>query len=394
MGIVVNHQKTSGTPPLDRTPIANLIWPESGPTLGEALSHYQNRADQLNRMYDLNMQLGEKPDLASMIESFSLWLMPKVKELDRVRNSNNQLERRYHLHRQLGEKLDLASMLETFSTWLRPHLDHELVAYRHFSRNRQYIACSCHGPHRQRLIDAAEYILDHTPEVGEEGALDHKGHDGFWYRVTQLSHDEDRLLLIRRGAPSNRSSDLDDLVAEMSEELHGPIERALTYEELYDQARRDTLTGLVNRRVFDERLNQEIANAQRYGHPLALAYLDLDHFKAINDRLGHADGDDALKAVSKALLKMIRGSDLLARTGGDEFALILPNTVEDMGFLLMKRLCKVVKALNIQAPGADKLGVSIGLACWQPGLSVDEWLKSADDALYRAKAAGRSTVCI
>lgn len=322
-----------------------------------------------------------------------------LEELDHYRKRTEQLTRVYRLHRQVGEKLDLASMIEAFSTWLMPHLDHELVAFHSHDGKRKHISCSCHGPHRQKLIQAAEELLNRGLEEVRSKEGDGNRHgvikqmDLYFSLLPMEEAKTGKLLLIHRdGAPQQR--DLSMFVHELVNELQGPLERALSYEELYDQARRDTLTGLVNRRVFEERLHQELVNAERYGHPLALACLDLDHFKAVNDIMGHAEGDSALRRVSTQLIDMVRDSDLLARVGGDEFALILPNTCLDHGLVLMERLCDAVKDLNIKAPGAKRLGVSIGLAVWEPKMKREDWMQRADEALYRAKAAGRSQVSL
>ncbi|ABK45713.1 diguanylate cyclase [Magnetococcus marinus MC-1] len=313
-----------------------------------------------------------------------------VEELNRYRLQSEQLERVYELHRRLGEKPDLASMMEAFSAWLKSYFPHELVAYRHGGRRRSYISCSCHGPQRQSLVDAASQLLTAESVASTLGHLDLLD---MRYRFLLLNPEPaaERLLLI-----FDQQSDVDGyeaMVTLVARELRGPLDRVLAYEDLYDQARRDALTGLVNRRVLDERLEQEVANAVRYGHPLCLAYLDLDHFKAVNDVLGHAEGDVALRQVSLALSGMIRDSDCLARVGGDEFAMILPHTDLERGRKFMERLCTTVRSLNIQAPGHPVLGVSIGISQWHSGLAMDHWLEVTDAALYKAKAGGRCRVC-
>ncbi|MEO5378567.1 MAG: GGDEF domain-containing protein [Magnetococcus sp. DMHC-6] len=312
-----------------------------------------------------------------------------ILELDRYRRKSEELAKIYELHRQLGEQLDLASMIEALSAWLMPYFKHSLLAYSHPTRNRIHISCSCHGPLRTKLITAAYTLFETNSNLPKSGFLEEIE---LYYDLPRLNNDWGSLLILHD--QPNHLSNCQELSIIFLEELHGPLERALAYEDLYDQARRDALTGLVNRRVFQERLTQEIANSQRYGNPLALAGLDLDHFKEINDHLGHAEGDQTLLRVSQILAKMIRDSDLLARIGGDEFALILPNTDLDNGKTLMNRLCQAVRALNIQVPGFPPLGVSIGLTLYQPGLSQERWLEQVDQALYRAKAEGRSRVSI
>ncbi|MBF0424928.1 MAG: GGDEF domain-containing protein [Magnetococcales bacterium] len=313
-----------------------------------------------------------------------------IEELDWYRRRSEHLARIYDLHKRLSGKLDLASMVDAFSVWLMPHMRHELVAYRNVSRNREHMVCSVHGPRRQELLDFAQRFLSERPVVGCGSCSERQD---LRYCFVDLNPDGvmEGVLTLHRASPETELV-LAPFLGEVAAELRGPLERALAYEDLYDQARRDHLTGLVNRRVFTERLEQELSKAQRYGSPLALAGLDLDHFKAINDRMGHGEGDIALRQVARALSGMIRDTDLLARVGGDEFSLILPNTDQANAFHLLERLCQSVADLGIQAPGARKLGVSIGLACWEHGESIDDFMNRVDAALYRAKAAGRSQV--
>ena len=126
--------------------------------------------------------------------------------------------------------------------------------------------------------------------------------------------------------------------------------------------------ALPNRLVFKERIDCIIERANRYNHPLTLAALDLDHFKEVNDTMGHLMGDEVLQQVTAALKKQIRLSDLLVRMGGDEFLLILPDTDMTAARNLGERLCRSWKSLDINA-GQAKLSVSIGLCQWQPEMS-------------------------
>ncbi|MBF0627462.1 MAG: GGDEF domain-containing protein [Magnetococcales bacterium] len=311
-----------------------------------------------------------------------------VEEIEEYRKETERLGRIYELHRQLGTTLDLDSMIEAFSRWLVPVMPHNLVAYRRFGR-RLHTACSCHGPDRQVLQEMAQGLMAHPLNEKRSGELPTVGR---FYHLWPLDPEHDDCLLVIHPCPELSTAPFLHLEEEVLDELRGPLERAMAYEDLYDQARRDALTGLVNRRVFEERATMEMANANRHGQPLVLACLDLDHFKAINDRLGHGEGDAVLRTVSQTFARIVRDSDLLARIGGDEFAMILPNTPLDKAGLLMERLCKAVRALDIHAPDSAPLGVSVGLTQWQPHETLPSWWERADAALYRAKANGRSRV--
>ena len=162
----------------------------------------------------------------------------------------------------------------------------------------------------------------------------------------------------------------------------------------------DGLTGLCNRRGFDERLITEWQRAQRSGQWLALALIDVDHFKHYNDHHGHQAGDDCLRAIAGALVEAAwRPADLVARYGGEEFAAILPETPLDGTQAVAERLEAQVRqmALPHGAPAAAPfVTVSLGVAVarGREGLSIAELLAIADRELYRAKAAGRARVCI
>jgi diguanylate cyclase (GGDEF)-like protein len=155
----------------------------------------------------------------------------------------------------------------------------------------------------------------------------------------------------------------------------------------------DSLTGLVNRQAFDERLEIELARARRTGRPMTLIIADIDHFKDINDRSGHAVGDAALRIVGETALRASRPADTVARIGGDEFAAILPDTDPEGAFLFAERLREAIRAS--QEMDNAPLTMSLGIAESEAdGLTPDILCRSADRALYEAKELGRNqTVC-
>ena len=167
--------------------------------------------------------------------------------------------------------------------------------------------------------------------------------------------------------------------------------------ELEILANTDPLTGILNRRAFLSRAEEERARAQRYGRPMSLAMIDIDHFKAVNDSYGHAAGDQALRHVAGIISSALRQSDLFGRLGGEEFALLLPETDEPATVVMAQRLRRGVarSEIEIGAPHSKpvRVSVSIGVA----GLhgqeeTLDELLQKADQALYCAKRTGRNKV--
>jgi diguanylate cyclase (GGDEF)-like protein len=159
----------------------------------------------------------------------------------------------------------------------------------------------------------------------------------------------------------------------------------------------DGLTGLANRRMFDECLSQEWRRTERDGSPLSLLMIDIDHFKALNDVAGHQAGDDCLRLVAAAVSsEALRPGDLAARYGGEEFGAILPNTSLDGATVVASRILAAVAALAIPHPAAEIGGfvtVSIGAAGRSAAQASPALLVSAADAaLYRAKRGGRNRV--
>jgi diguanylate cyclase (GGDEF)-like protein len=167
-------------------------------------------------------------------------------------------------------------------------------------------------------------------------------------------------------------------------------------EALAGLARRDALTGLPNRRAFDEALAREVARAARAGAPLAVVALDVDHFKRVNDGHGHAAGDAALRAVAARALAALRTGDLLARVGGEEFAALLPGAALADAREVAERVRLAVAAAPIDAAGAPgaalALTVSLGCATLGPGEAGAALVARADARLYDAKHRGRNRV--
>lgn len=164
-------------------------------------------------------------------------------------------------------------------------------------------------------------------------------------------------------------------------------------EEQRQKALIDPLTGLPNRAAWSERLEHEVAQWQQHGNSLLLAMLDLDHFKRINDNYGHMAGDRVLKLIASVLRRRLRGGDFIARFGGEEFVLLVPDTPLAAGAKLAEALRAAIEVCPFHFKGEPvTVTVSIGMTAFKPGERSDLVLKRADQALYRAKNAGRNRV--
>jgi diguanylate cyclase len=167
---------------------------------------------------------------------------------------------------------------------------------------------------------------------------------------------------------------------------------------LCDLSCRDALTGLVNRRTFQLTLDREVDRVARAGEPALMLMVDIDHFKRVNDVHGHAAGDLVLKAVAKALLDTVRPMDTVARVGGEEFAIILPNCPPAFAAAVAERVRRgVERAPAVLASGATlAVSVSLGGAFAPPWVrsSAALWVDRADQQLYRAKDSGRNRACL
>ena len=177
----------------------------------------------------------------------------------------------------------------------------------------------------------------------------------------------------------------------------GPWLQALV-DALVDLSSRDALTGLANRRSFELALAREIDRVARAGEPALLLVLDIDHFKRVNDTHGHASGDLVLKAVAKALLDCVRPMDMVARVGGEEFAIVMPNCAATFGEAVAERVRRRVEAMPVAIGIAQQIQVSVSIG----GAFAPQWVRStptlwierADVQLYRAKQQGRNRVCL
>lgn len=217
-----------------------------------------------------------------------------------------------------------------------------------------------------------------------------------------------RLPVLMLTGSSERSDIISNLAAGVSDYVHkepdkavflARLRRLLEWEEMHEKlkqaSRTDVLTGLTNRSHGSDRLEEEISRARRYERPLAVALLDIDHFKRVNDTWGHHAGDDVLVAVSHKFSTASRSSDCVIRWGGEEFLFLLPETeLHDAVGILERLRCEIGDApIGVTAPEGSvsaEVTLSGGVAALEPGDTLETLVDRADAGLYRAKETGRN----
>jgi len=180
----------------------------------------------------------------------------------------------------------------------------------------------------------------------------------------------------------------------VASEIGGPLQMTALYDEARRLATVDILTGLHNRRAFLELMDRERSRSARHQYPLSLLLIDVDHFKRVNDTLGHAAGDAVLHGLAQVLCSVARRSDVVARWGGEEFVIALPQTGEAGARIAAERVRRAVAEATLPVPGGTDLRVtvSIGATSAFAPWSLEAVIAAADEAMYAAKARGRNRV--
>ncbi len=210
-----------------------------------------------------------------------------------------------------------------------------------------------------------------------------------------ISGDTTQAVLILNNIDNNVNWSIDQisLLTTLSGILGVTLTNAYLRDVIKQQAVTDGLTGIFNRRSFNEALTKEFERARRYQEILSLIVIDLDHLKKINDNFGHKYGDEAIIAIAKVLKNNCRTNDFTARYGGEEFCLILPNTDGEMALQIAERIRKLINEVYIDGPGL--ISASLGLASYPTQANdMESLFNLADEALYEAKKNGRNQVKI
>ncbi len=334
-------------------------------------------------------------------------------ELEVLRRRNSELEVLYDTIRDLTSTLSVREVLQRLLDRTLAHLESEIASILLMRPDRRLRLEVARGLPEEVVAETAiqigrgisGYVAKTAQpllvaDVETDSRFSRRNHERYYTHsfisAPIISHDRVAGVINVNNKRSRRSFDKADL--RLLEALAGHASAALgnacLYEEMQNRAQRDALTGLANHGYFWSSLEREVSRSRRYGGALGLAMIDVDDFKAFNDRHGHQGGDQALVAVSDVLAKTSRATDLVARYGGEEFAVILPETSLEGAARFGEKVRETIANLEFGDEDGDELTVSVGISV-TPGssCSAEELVRTADSRRYRGKAMGRNCVC-
>ncbi|MCP2064727.1 GGDEF domain-containing protein [Pseudomonas laurylsulfatiphila] len=406
----------SAEKPTPETPLESLVNPDelTAPASPDSLAVLANptaevvAADQPLPGHDTFYALPDSPEpsyssVASHIEDTLLGLLEDLTLPERHRPQAESMRDRLKNGLNWYELLPILDDFATLMLAITDSGQHEFEAYlqrlnerlESFQSNLQ-AATAGHADNRSaarqmdtQIREQVDGLQSSMQEAADLEDLKHvlENHlEGLLGTMDQHQKQRDE----REQEVAARLHSLAERVAHMEQEAQGYREHL---EEQRQKALVDPLTGLPNRAAWSERLDHEVKQWQQHGNTLLLAMLDLDHFKRINDNYGHLAGDKVLKIIASVLRKRLRGTDFIARFGGEEFVLLMPSTVPAAGLKLLESLRASIEACPFHFKGEPvTITVSGGMSAFRPGEHSDQVLKRADQALYRAKNAGRNRV--
>ncbi|GAB4480777.1 MAG: hypothetical protein Kow0088_22550 [Anaerolineales bacterium] len=341
-----------------------------------------------------------------------------------IQDASERLLSESHLKRQIQKlktlneieralrTLDYQTCLKVIVREVRKHFDVAFVALLILSRQELHLAATegWEFPKQATILKVGEGITGWVAQNLQPAIVNNVKEDTRYYALFSSIQSEIAVPLI----VANQCVGVLDLESEQSnaftqEDLELleliassaaiAIHNARIHQEQQLLATTDGLTGLLNRRKFFEVANTEIERARRFNHPLSILMMDLDHFKDYNDTFGHLSGDELLVQVANELRSSLREFDTLARYGGDEFVLLLPEVNQNSAKDIAQRLISIVENMKVTVNSANNdpiyLTMSVGVATFpERGDNVHSLIKAADRALYQAKEAGRNRYII
>lgn len=251
----------------------------------------------------------------------------------------------------------------------------------------------------QRIRNALSEVIEQTADANAHARETTRNvRASMTETAAQLSSDPGAAvarLMVDTGMLDSSLQDLDQRLRHSEAEV---AQLRARLDEVRQEARTDALTRLLNRRAFDEALGEQIRTSHPTARPLSLVMIDADHFKRINDELGHLFGDRVLGSIAEVLRKNVKGRDVLARFGGEEFVALLPDTAIEGAAQLAEQLRAAVQGIRIRRSDTQavvgNITVSCGVAQLRAGETGAELIDRADAALYEAKRSGRNRVSV
>jgi len=392
--------------PDELTPVAYLDSLPLPPAMAEALAAVDTDQSEPDVLY----ALPDSPEpsyssVAKHIEDTLLGLLDDLTLPERHRPQAEAMRDRLQNGLNWYELLPILDDLATLMLAITDSGQHEFEAYLQQLNERL-------ESFQSNLQAASEGHADNRSAAREMDTQIREQVDGLQSSMQEAADLDDLKHVLENhlegllGTMDQHQKQRDEREQEVAARLHSLAERvahmeqeALGYREHLEEQRQkaliDPLTDLPNRAAWSERLDHEINQWQQHGNTLLLAMLDLDHFKRINDNYGHLAGDKVLKIIANVLRKRLRGTDFIARFGGEEFVLLMPDTVPTAGAELLEKLRASIEACPFHFKGEPvTITISMGLTAFKPGEHSDLVLKRADQALYRAKHAGRNQVAL
>ncbi|PSL12048.1 diguanylate cyclase (GGDEF)-like protein [Marinobacterium halophilum] len=330
-------------------------------------------------------------------------LSAEIKERE---NIQIELQHRYqmlNLMAQLDARLHAAANAQEIITALSEYLPRQLP-------QMEGVLCRVNADRKLEILvhwgrfpligvqhAATLTVPEHANTWDQVRTYDPEGHHGV-HRALPLKSGQHLLGVILLGPAPEGDTAVSAVLQILTEHLALALTNLRLREQLMEEATRDPLTGLYNRRYLHSRLDQELSRCQRHERPLSLMMIDIDHFKQLNDSLGHEAGDQALRSITRFIGEQIRESDIACRFGGEEIILVLPEASQIHSEERARRLLEGIALLRLTSRDGQpmpRLTVSIGLAVYPEHADSGEGLiHAADQAMYRAKANGRNQVCI
>ncbi|MFC1993196.1 diguanylate cyclase [Chloroflexota bacterium] len=325
---------------------------------------------------------------------------------EQLREREEELQIINRLSAIISSSLDIHAIYDSFIKELKKAIDISWAAITMIEKNDIYIMALYSeigspwqlGERVPIKGTATEWIATRKKTIVESDLSQETRFASEKYHISQGVHSIAYLPLVARGEaigslvvasrhPNAYSKRHIKLLEQLASQISMPVENSRLYAKTEEKTRIDELTGLLNRRSLDEMLTSEIGRHSRYGGIFSLIILDLDSFKAFNDSYGHLAGDKLLKQTGSIMKSAIRGADQAFRHGGDEFAILLPQTNTDDAYQVAERVRKLVS--SEMKTGHIPVTASIGLASWPAdGIGLNEIITTADTALYHAKRNG------